>query len=79
MPSCVILKESQSLGLPSIPPDGSERHTSWLFVTGEPGFKYEGEWIDVDEDWITLRSAAKVMSSSLPSARGHKALSWPRV
>ena len=77
MPSCVILKESQSLGLPDIPSDGSERHTSWLFVTGEPGFKYEGEWVAVDEDWIDfqLSEFARLTASGYepPMLLGHLA------
>lgn len=44
---CAVLEDIS--GLPIIPDDGSGRHTSWLFVTGSPGFKYQGQWYVVDD------------------------------
>lgn len=42
-------------GLPPKPVDPEGRPVSWLWVTGEPGFVYEGQEIAVDAAWIDAR------------------------
>ena len=42
---------AESSGLPVLE-DATGRQMSWIFVTGEPGFHYMGEFIEIDVDWL---------------------------
>jgi len=38
--------------LPPLGEDDAGRQRNWIFVTGEPGFFYWGEFVEIDADWI---------------------------
>ena len=51
-----ILAAEQS-GLPVLS-DDSGRPMSWVYVTGEPGFYYMGDYVEIDESWIDASIAS---------------------
>lgn len=51
-----ILAAEQS-GLPVLS-DDTGRPMSWVYVTGEPGFYYMGDYVEIDESWIDASIAS---------------------